>query len=221
MEGLPLNGGPETLPTPIAQDHPVVYGYGDGGFASNSHGGSSVPTKGRVDLLERAISSIRTEHDHHGAILRMCPLLATPVDEGCTTMKCHGCGNVLHDVRPPPLVEGERSWPLRGLKLCKTCPGHRLIVGDGPLDGFCPLKDEERQVVRGLLLCIRGNEDGLQNNRIRNRDKNASRNIYAALDAMITGAPRPLYLRPQPRRRRMPPIVAVDDELVVGNAPPN
>ena len=46
--------------------------------------------------------------------------------------------------------------------------------------------DEEGVVVRGLLLCVRGNEDG--ECRIRNRDKNASRNIWEVLDAMMRGA---------------------------------
>jgi hypothetical protein len=150
------------------------------------------------------------------------PILVTPVDEGCTTMKCHGCGNVLHNIKSPRLAGEERVYPLRGLKLCRTCHGHRLIeerIGEVAPPGSLPLKDEEGQVVRRLLLCIRGNEDGLHNSRIRNRDKNASLNIYAVLDAMITGSPRPAYLVPRPRRTRgaPPPIVVVeDDELVAG-----
>ena len=197
-----------------------MYGYGDGGFASNGHGGDSVPTTGRVDLLNRAAASIRREHDHRGVLLAVRPILVTPVDEGCTTMKCHGCHEVLQNVMPPRTAGGERIYPLRGLKLCRTCEGHRLVeerAGTAAPEGARPLKDEEGHVVRGLLLCIRGNEDGLQNSRIRNRDKNASRNIYAVLDAMITGSLRPAYLVPRRRRGRPPPIVAVDDaELVAG-----
>ena len=68
-------------------------------------------------------------------------------------------------------------------------------------EGYGVLMDEEGVVVRGLLLlCVRGNED--RECRIRNRDKNASRNIWEVLDAMMRGGDRPGYLQKARRRRR-------------------
>ena len=72
---------------------------------------------------------------------------------------------------------------------------------DAP-EGYGVLMDEEGVVVRGLLLCVRGNEDGAHSCRIRNRDKNASRNIWDVLYAMMRGADRPEYLQTARRRRR-------------------
>ena len=63
------------------------------------------------------------------------------------------------------------------------------------------LKDDDGDEVLDLMLCVRGNEDGLHANRIRNRDKSASRNIWDVLHAMVGRLPRPSYLEPGPRRR--------------------
>ena len=131
---------------------PAVYGYGDSGFAASGRGEPAVPTTGKIYLLHRVASCLRDVH----------PVLVIPVDEKCTTMKCHGCGNVLQSIYPPrrwrDALETNRRMPLRGLKLCRHCTG-------------------------------------------RNRDKNASRNIWEVLHAMVEGLPRPGYLEPAPRRR--------------------
>ena len=63
-----------------------------------------------------------------------------------------------------------------------------------------------------MLLCVQ-DMDGVHVGRIRNREareaglaaeggnKNASRNIWEVVKAMVAGMPRPTYLRPMPRRR--------------------
>ena len=135
-------------------------------------------------------------------------------------MCCHGCGQVMVDIKPPKRFPEEKVPALRGLKLCRGCGvngnGHLLVAGNAAagVQGTVPLKDEEGELVRDLLLCVAA-EGGnmLHACRVRNRDKNASRNIWEALNAMIRGEERPEYLRPRPRTRRPPrirngPIVA-------------
>ena len=69
--------------------------------------------------------------------------------------------------------------------------------------------------VTELMLCVQSNEDRLHTNRIRrrrlwrNRDKNASMNIWEVLRTMVEGLPRPAYLEPAPRRRTGRGVVAV------------
>ena len=102
--------------------------------------------------------------------------------------------------------------PLRGLKLCRHCTGHHVCEatrneGHEGHERSVRLKDDDGDEVLDLMLCVRGNEDGLHANRIRrrrlrrNRDKNASRNIWEVLHAMVEGLPRPGYLEAAPRRR--------------------
>jgi hypothetical protein len=67
-----------------------------------------------------------------------------------------------------------------------------------------------------LMLCVQGNEDGLHANRIRNRDKNASMNIWEVLRTMVEGLSRPAYLEPAPRRRTGRGVVAVGGGQAVG-----
>eukprot|EP00798_Chlamydomonas_sp_ICE-L_P017744 gene17744-24104_t len=175
---------------------PVVYGYGDAGFAACGRGEQAVPTTGKIYLLRRVASCLRD----------VSPSIATPVDEMRTTMCCHGCGEVMVDIKPPNRFAAE----LRGLKLCRGCGvngnGHRLVSIEmvAGVPGAMPLKDEEGELVRDLLLCVAA-EGGnmLHACRVRNRDKNASRNIWEALNAMIK---RPEYLRPRPRAKRPPRI---------------
>ena len=73
------------------------------------------------------------------------------------------------------------------------------------------LKDNDGDEVPDLMLCVQGNEDGLHATRIRNRDKNASMNIWEVLHAMVDGQPRPAYLVPTPRRlaRRRVAVVII------------
>ena len=82
-----------------------------------------------------------------------------------------------------------RRIPLRGLKLCRHCTGHHVCEatrneGHEGHERSVRLKDDDGDEVLDLMLCVRGNEDGLHANRIRqrrlrrqrrNRDKNASR----------------------------------------------
>ena len=103
-------------------------------------------------------------------------------------------------------METKRRIPLRGLKLCRHCTGHHVCEatrneGHEGHERSVRLKDDDGDEVLDLMLCVRGNEDGLHANRIRNRDKNASRNIWEVLHAMVEGLPRPGYLEPAPRRR--------------------
>ena len=76
-------------------------------------------------------------------------------------------------------------------------------------------KDDDGSEVLELMLCVQGNEDGLHANRIRrrrlrrNRDKNASMNIWEVLRTMVEGLPRPAYLELAPRRRTGRGVVAV------------
>jgi len=113
------------------------------------------------------------------------------------------------DIKPPKRFAAEKVHALRGLKLCRGCGvngnGHRLVASKmvAGVPGAMPLKDEEGELVRDLLLCVAA-EGGnmLHACRVRNRDKNASRNIWEALNAMISGEERPEYLRPRPRAKR-------------------
>ncbi len=87
-----------------------------------------------------------------------------------------------------------------GLKLCRHCTGHHVCEatrkeGHEGHERSVRLKDDDRDEVLDLMRCVRGNEDGLHANRIRrrrlrrNRDKNASRNIWEVLHAMVEGLP--------------------------------
>ena len=86
---------------------PVVYGYGDAGFAASGRGEQAVPTMGKIYLLHRVASCI---HD---------PSIATPIDEMRTTMCCHGCGQVMVNIKPLKRFPEETVQVLRGLKLCR------------------------------------------------------------------------------------------------------
>ena len=68
------------------------------------------------------------------------------------------------------------------------------------MDGFSELRDEDGDVVRGLQMRVANDGDGDRSCRVRNRDKNASRNIWEALNAMARGLERPEYLRRAARR---------------------
>ena len=76
------------------RNEPVVFGYGDSGFAASGRGEQAVPTSGKIYLLHCVARCLKDVH----------PVMVVPVDERCTTMKCHGCGNVLQSIyapRPP------------------------------------------------------------------------------------------------------------------------
>jgi hypothetical protein len=95
------------------RNEPVVFGYGDSGFAASGRGEQAVPTSGKIYLLHRVARCLKDVH----------PVMVVPVDERCTTMKCHGCGNVLQSIYAP---RQDRPRPLRGLKLCLHCTGHHV-----------------------------------------------------------------------------------------------
>jgi hypothetical protein len=183
------------------RNEPVVFGYGDSGFAASGRGEQAVPTSGKIYLLHRVARCLRDVH----------PVMVVPVDERCTTMKCHGCGNILQSIYAP---RQDRPRPLRGLKLCLHCTGHHVCEatrndGHAEHETNVRLKDDDGYEVPELMLCVQGNEDGLHANRIRNRDKNASMNIWEVLRTMVEGLPRPAYLEPAPRRRTGRGVVAV------------
>eukprot|EP00798_Chlamydomonas_sp_ICE-L_P017727 gene17727-24087_t len=118
---------------------PVVYGYGDAGFAACRRGEQAVPTTGKIYLLHRVASCLRDVN----------PSIATPVDEMRTTMCCHGCGEVMVDIKPPKRFAAEKVPALRGLKLCRGCGvngnGHRLVASE------MVAEDEEGGLVREAL----------------------------------------------------------------------
>lgn len=171
----------------------IFYGHGDAGFAASGRGEQSVPTKGRLDALRRTAKCLRS----------VCDVGVGAVDEFRTTMCCHGCQHALEDVRPPVMPGFPASQPLRGLKLCRRCKGHVLestTEEGGAMDGFSELRDEDGDVVWGLQMRVARDGDGDRSCRVRNRDKNASRNIWEALNAMARGLERPEYLRRAARR---------------------
>ena len=185
-----------------AKGKPVVFGVGDGGFASTGRGETSVPTKSKFACLCRVASCLRD----------VAPILVTKADERCTTMKCHGCQEELQDIQRNNDA-GNRET-LRGLKYCPRClagagDGYRVVEGAAAtVEGAVEMREEGGQVVRGLLLCIRG-KDEIHTGRVRNRDRNASRNIWEVVVAMVAGLPRPEYLcmskRKQRARKKAPP----------------
>ena len=101
-------------------------------------------------------------------------------------MKCHGCGNVLQSIYPHrDALATDRRMPLRGLKLCGHCTGHHVCEvmrndGHAGHEMNLRLKDNDGDEVLDLMLCVRGSEDGLHANRIRNRDKNAEEHLGGA-----------------------------------------
>ena len=121
--------------------------------------------------------------------------LVTKADEDNMTKKCHGCRELLCDIEGPSDDGGRIT--LRGLKYCRRCTGrqgHGWKVIEEQGENRVPLRDEDGEVVRDLLLCIRGSEDDAHKGRIRNRDRNASRNIWEVVKAMVEGSSRPAYL---------------------------
>ena len=70
--------------------------------------------------------------------------------------------------------------------------------------GFAPLRVEHGEAVEGLAVCCHAADAACreQASRLRNRDRNAARNIWEVLDASVKGLPRPAYLRRAARRPR-------------------
>jgi len=185
---------------------PVVLGVGDAKFAATGRGERSVPTSGATAEAHRALRSLRKRN----------PAMVEMVDERRTTMTHHACGAVLQNVR------GDDGQTLRGLKLCRRCaaqapapanePGpsrapasasapkcHRVVYAPTTT---CPcgagerraVIDDKGRVLARLWLCASHTWDAEHAHRLVNRDVNAARNIWLALDASVRGLPRPAHL---------------------------
>ena len=188
----------DTISAVAPRGSKVTFGMGNAKFAPTGKGERAVPTTTVGKTLLRTARCMGRSYD----------LEVVPVDEARTTMCCHGCGEVLEDVR------GSSGAVLRGLKACRTAScrettRHTLGGASEEACGVCgaayrPLRDENGEAVEGLTICCHGTCGGaeIEGVRLRNRDKNAARNIWAALDAMMRGEPRPEHLRRARRTTR-------------------
>lgn len=190
---------------------PVVIGTGDAGFAASGKGEKAVPTQGARYELRRALKAMKQRNRQS---------LHVYLDERRTTMCCARCGAVLEGIR------GDDGFELRGLKVCTRCPEtvagrgacqwwHRLVKVDEGSKGGCgcggalrDIKDDKGDVLRRLKLCCSPTRDDAHSCRLLNRDVNAGNNLLEVLRALVAGEPRPLHLRPAPRRRRANPVTA-------------
>jgi hypothetical protein len=131
----------------------VVLGVGNAKFASTGRGEVAVPTTSLAKTMARTARCLSRSYD----------VAVIEVPEWRTTMCCHGCQQLLRNVRD---ADGR---VLRGLKRCVT-PGCRRGVGHHhevtaeaapggrPIGAHCEgcgacaaaLRDEEGQQVRGL-----------------------------------------------------------------------
>ena len=172
---------------------PVLYGMGHAFKTAHTRGAVAVPTSGAFRELTRAARSLCTRNRVGIAVC----------DEACSTMRHHGCQQLLHNV---PDGNG------RSLRDVKHC--HRCVRGDGNaetlvecaagspcVDCFKELRDDAGDPVRGLKVCIRP-QSATHTGMLVDRDKNAANNILEVLTALMHNQPRPQYLQRQARRNQ-------------------
>lgn len=181
----------DTISAVAPRGSKVTFGLGNAKFAPTGRGERAVPTTTVGKTLLRTARCLGRSYD----------VEVVPIDEARTTMCCHGCGAVLEDVR-----DGQGAV-LRGLKACRTAScreakRHTLGASEEACGGCgaanTSLRDENGEAVSGLTICCHRRTCGgaeIEGVRLRNRDKNAARNIWAALDAQMRGEQRPEYLR--------------------------
>jgi hypothetical protein len=198
------------VPTPQATV--TVFGIGNGKFAPTGKGEKAVPTTTLGKTILRTARCMKR--------MREVEVMAVPEER--TTMCCHGCQRLLQNVRDAS------GRVMRGLKKCMTpsCrwahdgrPCNDVLVSEtevpeGHRCGGCGarsvgLKDENGERVRGLTLCRHAEAcSGKEAFRLRNRDKNAARNIWEVVDAIVRGVARPGYLKKKPRERAPREVVS-------------
>lgn len=176
----------------------VLYGVGHAYRTAHTHGAVAVPTSAAYRELQRAARALATRH----------PVGVVVVDEARTTMTCHGCQQLLEDVRG----DGQRA--LRDVKFCARCvredrAAERVVAcsedGTASLPAgwegarLEPLRNDAGGWVPRLKLCIRPAGGQEHSGRLVDRDKNASRNVWKVLSALASGQERPEYLRRQLR----------------------
>jgi len=185
----------------VLQKRPVIIGYGTGRGNGGGHKGEpAVPVKAMYRELKMAFRRHR-QGGLQGGIVN--------VWEHLTTKKCHRCEQLTVTRQVPWTEEDIKKKEERTRKKYEQAVAAAqrarykgdTEVKDPPLPTHDPPLDKRTKIDRDFRVCEHCSQDE-QTRKIRNRDLNAAINILKLLECELRGEERPMYLCPDPTKRK-------------------